>query len=154
MGTADLRKSNLSLLQINLKTAHALQYVFKSFLSLFMAASMTKVVPAQSYESETADIEVCQVHDNIQQEMSIEEIRKLYNISLKSEGLPQATAQRDIFKDSVIIESKAHLHEVFVRSTRFAGGALDYQASRVHNAVQCTSSSSVWFTRCVSPLVI
>ena len=87
----------------------------------------------------------CVLHD-----MEPEAIRTLYCIasnSLESANLGDIPVPFDI---PFIEEYSKDLHDVCLRSALFSGGALDYEASRVCNAVRYTSSGSVWFTRYVT----
>jgi hypothetical protein len=92
-----------------------------------------------------ADIEAGQVS---QKELSPEEVRKMYcpavddSSTCKHEGM-------DGFRTPAMEKCQQALHGVCLRSTLFEGGALDFQASLVYNAVRHTSAASVWFTRLV-----
>ena len=81
----------------------------------------------------------------------MEEIKKLFCTPWQRNGseLHRLFALSDVFRGSVIAECRLYLYETWRHSVLTAGGALDYEVSRVYNAVRCTSAGSVWFTRCV-----
>jgi hypothetical protein len=95
-----------------------------------------------------ADIEACQVYGCSQKEISPDDARKMYYLALDDVSTGKLEGM-DAFRTPAMEQCKQALYGVCLRSTLFAGGTLDFQASLVYNAVRYSSAASVWFTRLV-----
>ena len=93
-----------------------------------------------------ADIEACQVYGCSQKEISPDDARKMYCLALDDVSTGKLEGM-DAFRTPAMEQCKQALYRVCLRSTLFAGGTLDFQASLVYNAVRYSSAASVWFTR-------
>jgi hypothetical protein len=120
---------------------HILQFSDKCKQSV----SLSKVVPdnpdGPSRSNYSADSEACQ-----DPEISPVEVAKLYNPA-QEDSTSFQQEKMDAFRTPVMKLCRQALYGVCLRSTLFPGGQLDFQASRVYNAVLYTSAASVWFTR-------
>jgi hypothetical protein len=126
-----------------------LQFILQKFSASFIPYFFrSRIVPAHVDELSSADIEALQVSECTQLDISPEEIKQLYNPAHEDISFYELD-ESEAFKAPGMEICKASLYGVFLRSTLFAGGLLDYQASRVYNAIRGTSSASVWFTRLV-----
>jgi hypothetical protein len=106
-------------------------------------------VPDDVDEPTLEDIEACQVSECTQPDLSPDEIKQLYNPAHENSSSGEQD-EMEAFNAPGMEICKSALYGVFLRSTLFAGGLLDCQASRVYNAVRGTSTASVWFTRLVN----